>query len=218
MVKKDNSVESNVPTQTTASGASIAEPQVTVNSNEDDVDDTTQSEKEQSGKDLYKPVQEVVEVVNSYNVSTNGHPNPLDSGTPITSSTSRNHPDTRDISAHKSANTPRSKAESEISEICNDLDNIFATVQHFNDQQKDEVFERLVNYIRAEDLGGVIARFVHQYELPDLCHQCFYAMNEETFSGLKIEQIKLSGLSDEAIEFLNEETSQLLKERRLSRL
>lgn len=218
MIKKENLNEFNAPTgQATAGGASIAEPQVTVNSNGDDVDDTTQSEKEQSGKNFYKPVEELVEVVDKFNFSSNGHPNPLGSDILVASSTTRNHPDTTDVSVHKSANTPRSKVESEISEICDVIDNIFATVQHFNNQQKDEVFERLVDYIGAENLGEVVVKFMHQYELPELCHKCFCAMNEETFSGLKVEQIKLSGLSDEAIKFLNEETSQLLKERQLSK-
>ena len=217
MVKKDTAVEFNVPTgQATAGETSIAEPQVTVDSNEDDVDDTTQSEKEQSVKVFYKPAEEVVEVVNSYNVSSNVHPNPLGSDISV-ASTNRNHPGTTDVSDYKSANIPLLKAESDISEICDVLSNIFTTVQHLNDEQKSEVFERLVDYIGTENLGGVVVRFMHQYELPKLCHKCFLAMNEETFSGLKVEEIKLSGLSDEALKFLNEKTSQLLKEHHLSK-
>ena len=213
MVKKSTAVEFNVPTgQATAGGAFIAEPQVSVNSNGDDVNGITQSEKEQSGKDCYKPAEEVVEVVDNFNFNSNGRLNSPASSTPVPLSAGRNYSNPKDISEESSANTSRAKAESEVSEICDVLDNIFATVQHFNDEQKSEVLERVVNYIRAENLGGVLARFVHQYELTELCHQCFCAMNEETFSGLKVEQIKLSGLTKAAIEYLNNETSQLLNE------
>ena len=194
MIKKDNSAESNEPTQTTGDSSSVAEQQVSVNSSGDDVDDPTQSESEQSGEVSYKPAEEVVEVVDNFNFSSNGHLNPPASGTLIPSSAGRDHSAPTDVSAHKSANSTRAKAESEISEISNVLGNVFSTVQQLDEEQKDEVFESLLYYIGAKTLGGVIIKFLHQYEIAELCHKCFCAMSEETFPKLRLAELKVSAL------------------------
>lgn len=201
IVNKDDSVEFNAPTQETLCGASIAELQVTIDSN------------------FYKPTKEVDDVVvDNFNFGSNGHLNPPASGTPVPSSAGRNHSDPTDVSEQSSVNTPRPKAEGEISEICSVLSNIFSTVQHLTNEQKEDVFERLVYHVGAETLGELVLKSMHQYEIVALCHKCFAAMSEETFSMLEISRLKLSGLRDSDLEFLDGKVTRLLSERHIKKL
>ena len=70
----------------------------------------------------------------------------------------------------------------------------------------------------VKPLGSLAIKLGHQYEILELCHEYFDAMNQETFSKLDVNRIKLRGLIDSDIKFLNEETDQLLRERNITRL
>lgn len=91
--------------------------------------------------------------------------------------------------------------------------------EQFSREALEDLIADLVYLLGGvKPLGSLAIKLGHQYEILELCHEYFDAMNQETFAKLDVNRIKLRGLIDSDIKFLNEETDQLLRERNITRL
>lgn len=183
----------------------IVEVEATANPKQGDDDDENQTEEEQMEKALDK-LTEVVEVDATF---SSGEHQKLPAVRPqAQAGLVSNYSALATVS-----DPPQPKNDGKISEFRKVL-----ARKQFSCEALEELAEDLVYLLGVKSLGILVFKSTNQDETVELCHECFDLMNQETFSRLNVNRMKLSGLTDSAIEYLNAETGRLLSERNIKKV
>jgi hypothetical protein len=89
-------------------------------------------------------------------------------------------------------------------------------IESLSDQQVATVFETFEHNLGAETFNRLVIESIPQDDVSDLCNKCLESMDEQGFSRLAVEKINFGGLSEPALNFLNQESQRVLNERTAS--
>lgn len=104
--------------------------------------------------------------------------------------------------------------------IPNNLNDIYilmiSNMQYLSVQQLATIIKEFEHHLKAETFNRLVVESIPQDDVSDLCNKCLEFMDEQAYSQLAVEKINFGGLSEPALNFLNQKSQRVLNERTAS--